>query len=58
MANSLPISHIQDFGVLLMSVGYEIFLSNLALCGFKGLVGRITPIGVQSTCNVRNPNPL
>lgn len=47
VADSLPRAHIQDLGVLLMGAGYEVFLSNSALYGFKGLAGRLAPIGVH-----------
>lgn len=47
VADSLPRARIQDLGVLLMGAGYEVFLSNSALYGFKGLAGRLAPIGVH-----------
>ncbi|GLJ23088.1 hypothetical protein SUGI_0435870 [Cryptomeria japonica] len=48
VAESLPRANIQDLGVLLMGSGYEVFFSESVLYGFKGLAGRLAPIGVHA----------
>eukprot|EP01018_Ginkgo_biloba_P031966 Gb_26769 [translate_table: standard] len=47
VADSLPRARIQDLGVLLMGMGYEVFVNGPSLYGFKGLAGRLAPIGVH-----------
>eukprot|EP00252_Welwitschia_mirabilis_P021355 TRINITY_DN5470_c0_g1_i12.p1 TRINITY_DN5470_c0_g1~~TRINITY_DN5470_c0_g1_i12.p1 ORF type:complete len:459 (-),score=88.33 TRINITY_DN5470_c0_g1_i12:814-2118(-) len=47
VAESLPRASIHDLGVLLRGAGYEVFLSGLTLYAFKGLAGRLAPIGVH-----------
>ncbi|KAH9287826.1 hypothetical protein KI387_031943, partial [Taxus chinensis] len=47
VAVTLHRSRIQDLGVLLMGSGYEVFFVESALYGFKGLAGRLAPIGVH-----------
>lgn len=46
-SESLPNALVQDFGVVLMGSGYEVFLKGPSLYAFKGLAGRFAPIGVH-----------
>nr|GMD90453.1 Cytochrome C biogenesis protein CCS1, chloroplastic [Ipomoea batatas] len=46
-SDTLPKASIQDLGAVLMGAGYEVFLKGSALYAFKGLAGRIAPIGVH-----------
>ncbi|KXZ49277.1 hypothetical protein GPECTOR_22g871 [Gonium pectorale] len=44
----LPNARIQDLGALLMQRGYQVFLKDGSLYGFKGLAGKLGPIGVHA----------
>ncbi|VFQ72149.1 unnamed protein product [Cuscuta campestris] len=46
-SDTLTNASLQDLGVILMGAGYEVFLNGPALYAFKGLAGRIAPIGVH-----------
>ncbi|XP_024974386.1 cytochrome c biogenesis protein CCS1, chloroplastic [Cynara cardunculus var. scolymus] len=46
-AESLPKASIQDLGVVLSGVGYEVFMKGPSLYAFKGMAGRFAPIGVH-----------
>ncbi|CAJ1933455.1 unnamed protein product [Sphenostylis stenocarpa] len=46
-SESLPRASIQDVGTILMGAGYEVFLKGPALYAFKGLAGRLAPVGVH-----------
>ncbi|KAE9620404.1 putative cytochrome c biogenesis protein Ccs1/CcsB [Lupinus albus] len=46
-SESLPRASIHDVGTILMGSGYEIFLKGPCLYAFKGLAGRLAPIGVH-----------
>ncbi|KAI4295564.1 hypothetical protein L6164_035599 [Bauhinia variegata] len=46
-SDSLPRASIQDVGVLLMGAGYEVFLKGPSLYAYRGLAGRLAPIGVH-----------
>ncbi|KAB2635725.1 cytochrome c biogenesis protein CCS1 [Pyrus ussuriensis x Pyrus communis] len=46
-SDSLPRASVEDFGVVLMGAGYEVFLKGPSLYAFKGLAGRFAPIGVH-----------
>ncbi|BAT90898.1 hypothetical protein VIGAN_06219100 [Vigna angularis var. angularis] len=46
-SESLPRASIQDVGTLLMGAGYEVFLKGPSLYAFKGLAGRLAPVGVH-----------
>ncbi|RAL38869.1 hypothetical protein DM860_015230 [Cuscuta australis] len=46
-SDTLTNASLQDLGVVLMGAGYEVFLKGPALYAFKGLAGRIAPIGVH-----------
>ncbi|KAL3538940.1 hypothetical protein ACH5RR_002306 [Cinchona calisaya] len=45
--DALPRASIKDLGVILAGAGYEVFLKGPSLYAFKGLAGRIAPIGVH-----------
>ncbi|GLC35607.1 copper chaperone [Pleodorina starrii] len=44
----LPNARIQDLGAILMQRGYQVFLKDGSLYGFKGLAGKLGPIGVHA----------
>jgi cytochrome c biogenesis protein len=44
---TLPRADIKDLGRLLRAKQYEVFLKDGALYGFKGIAGRLAPIGVH-----------
>lgn len=46
-SDTLPNASVQDLGVVLMGSGYEVFVKGPSLYAFKGLAGRIAPIGVH-----------
>lgn len=46
-SESLPRASIQDVGTILMGAGYEVFLKGPSLYAFKGLAGRLAPVGVH-----------
>ncbi|XVF44939.1 hypothetical protein PTKIN_Ptkin02bG0163400 [Pterospermum kingtungense] len=46
-SESLPRASVKDLGVILMGAGYEVFLKGPSLYAFKGLAGRLAPIGVH-----------
>ncbi|KAK7319302.1 hypothetical protein RJT34_04021 [Clitoria ternatea] len=46
-SESLPRASIQDVGTVLMGAGYEVFLKGPCLYAFKGLAGRLAPVGVH-----------
>ncbi|CAH9124362.1 unnamed protein product [Cuscuta epithymum] len=46
-SDTLVQASVRDLGVILMGAGYEVFLKGSALYAFKGLAGRIAPIGVH-----------
>ncbi|KAG6421527.1 hypothetical protein SASPL_118083 [Salvia splendens] len=46
-SDTLPNASVQDLGVILMGAGYEVFLKGPSLYAFRGLAGRIAPIGVH-----------
>ncbi|KAJ3670096.1 hypothetical protein LUZ60_010420 [Juncus effusus] len=46
-SDSLADASIQDLGTILMGKGYEVFLKGPSLYAFKGLAGRLAPIGVH-----------
>lgn len=46
-SDTLPSASIQDVGVILMGAGYEVFLKGPSLYAFRGLAGRVAPIGVH-----------
>ncbi|KAI9124218.1 hypothetical protein K1719_005518 [Acacia pycnantha] len=46
-SESLPRASLQDVGTLLMGAGYEVFLKGPSLYAFRGLAGRLAPIGVH-----------
>ncbi|KAI4366888.1 hypothetical protein MLD38_022694 [Melastoma candidum] len=46
-SDTLPNASVQDLGVILMGSGYEVFVKGPSLYAFKGLAGRIAPIGVH-----------
>ncbi|XP_028765837.1 cytochrome c biogenesis protein CCS1, chloroplastic [Neltuma alba] len=43
----LPRASVQDVGTILMGAGYEVFLKGPSLYAFRGLAGRLAPIGVH-----------
>nr|AKF43164.1 cytochrome c biogenesis protein [Erodium gruinum] len=47
VSDSLPRASVKDLGVILMGAGYEVFLKGPSLYAFKGLAGRLAPIGVH-----------
>ncbi|KAL1563977.1 copper chaperone [Salvia divinorum] len=46
-SDTLPNASVQDLGVILMGAGYEVFLKGPSLYAFRGLAGRVAPIGVH-----------
>lgn len=46
-SDTLPNASVQDLGVILMGSGYEVFVKGPSLYAFKGLAGRVAPIGVH-----------
>ncbi|EFJ49656.1 hypothetical protein VOLCADRAFT_41429, partial [Volvox carteri f. nagariensis] len=44
----LPNARVQDLGAILMQRGYQVFLRDGSLYGFKGLAGKVGPIGVHA----------
>ncbi|WJX45478.1 copper chaperone [Trifolium repens] len=46
-SESLPRASIQDVGTILMGAGYEVFLKGPTLYAFRGLAGRLAPVGVH-----------
>jgi hypothetical protein len=44
---TLPDADLGDFGRLLRQNGYNVFLQENSIYAFKGLVGRLAPIGVH-----------
>ncbi|KAF3435625.1 hypothetical protein FNV43_RR22716 [Rhamnella rubrinervis] len=46
-SDTLPRASVQDLGIILMGAGYEVFLKGPSLYAFKGLAGRLAPIGVH-----------
>lgn len=44
---TLPNADVRDLGAALQDKGYRVFLRDGALYGFKGLAGRLAPIGVH-----------
>ncbi|XP_027356469.1 cytochrome c biogenesis protein CCS1, chloroplastic isoform X1 [Abrus precatorius] len=46
-SESLPRASVQDVGTLLMGAGYEVFLKGPSLYAFRGLAGRLAPVGVH-----------
>ncbi|KAG8364310.1 hypothetical protein BUALT_Bualt19G0115400 [Buddleja alternifolia] len=46
-SDTLPRASVRDLGVVLMGAGYEVFLKGPSLYAFKGLAGRLAPIGVH-----------
>lgn len=44
---TLPSASVRDLGALLKDSGYEVFLKNGSLYGFKGISGRFAPIAVH-----------
>ncbi|XP_057456366.1 cytochrome c biogenesis protein CCS1, chloroplastic [Lotus japonicus] len=46
-SESLPRASIEDVGTLLMGAGYEVFLKGPSLYAFRGLAGRLAPVGVH-----------
>ncbi|XP_058750535.1 cytochrome c biogenesis protein CCS1, chloroplastic-like [Vicia villosa] len=46
-SESLPSASIQDVGTILMGAGYEVFLKGPTLYAFRGLAGRLAPVGVH-----------
>ena len=47
LAEDLPNGKVEDLGKLLSKRGYQVFLRNKQLYGFKGLAGRYAPIWVH-----------
>lgn len=47
LAEDLPRGKVEDLGKLLSNCGYQVFLQNKQLYGFKGLAGRYAPIWVH-----------
>lgn len=43
----LPRASVQDVGTILMGAGYEVFSKGPSLYAFRGLAGRLAPIGVH-----------
>eukprot|EP00897_Mesotaenium_endlicherianum_P008685 jgi/Mesen1/7845/ME000419S07159 len=48
VSESLPRGRVADLATLLMTDGYEVFVRGPSLYAFKGLVGRLAPIGVHA----------
>lgn len=46
-SDTLPNALVRDLGAILMGSGYEVFVKGPSLYAFKGLAGRIAPIGVH-----------
>ncbi|KAK7312362.1 hypothetical protein VNO77_36157 [Canavalia gladiata] len=46
-SESLPRASIQDLGTILMGAEYEVFLKGPSLYAFKGIAGRLAPVGVH-----------
>ncbi|CAL5212342.1 unnamed protein product [Lathyrus oleraceus] len=46
-SEALPRASIQDVGTILMGAGYEVFLKGPTLYAFRGLAGRLAPVGVH-----------
>lgn len=44
---TLPAADVADFGRMLRTRGYAVFLKQGSLYAFKGLAGRLAPIGVH-----------
>ncbi len=44
----LPAAHLPDLGKVLDVKGYQVFLRDGSLYAFKGLAGRLGPIGVHA----------
>lgn len=49
MAAAVPSADVRDLGRLLREKGYQVFLKQGSLYAFKGLVGRLGPIGVHAS---------
>jgi len=49
IARKVPLAKLRDLGMALKSKGYQIFIQDGALYAFKGLAGRIGPIGVHAS---------
>lgn len=62
ITDSLPQARLSDLGSVLSGHGYQVFARGSALYAFKGLPGRLAPIGVHAALLLimagRNPNPL
>lgn len=48
-AAMLPQAHAMDFGRVLTQKGYQVFLEKGSLYAFKGLAGKLGPIGVHAS---------
>lgn len=48
LAFALPYADVQQLGSILQRKGYKVFLQNSSIYAFKGLAGKIGPIGVHA----------
>jgi cytochrome c biogenesis protein len=48
VTDTLPHARVEDIGTLLSAQGYEVFARGPSLYAFKGLAGRLAPIGVHA----------
>lgn len=48
ISDSLPRARLSDLGTVLAAQGYEVFAKGSSLYAFKGLAGRLAPIGVHA----------
>ena len=48
VTDSLPRARLSDLGTVLAGHGYEVFARGGSLYAFKGLAGRLAPIGVHA----------
>lgn len=48
-AEILPDADVKDLGRVLMQKGYQVFRQGTSLYAFKGLAGRLGPIGVHAS---------
>jgi cytochrome c biogenesis protein len=48
ITDSLPRARLSDLGTVLSGHGYQVFARGGALYAFKGLPGRLAPIGVHA----------
>ena len=48
LAFALPDASVRKFGAILQRKGYQVFLRDGSLYAFKGLAGKLGPIGVHA----------